>query len=94
MFRSKRDEVTEGWTDLQNEELRDLYSLPSIIRIMKLVRMRWAGHVVYTLLVGKPERKKPLGTPRLRWVVNTKLHLIGMKWGGVDWIGLAQDGDK
>jgi hypothetical protein len=41
----QRDEVTGGWEKLHNEELRDLYSSPSIIRIIKSNRMRWAGHV-------------------------------------------------
>jgi hypothetical protein len=45
IFGTKRDEVTGEWRKLHNEELRDLYSLPSIIRIMKSRRMRWAGHV-------------------------------------------------
>jgi hypothetical protein len=45
MFGLKRDEVTGEWRKLHNEELHDLYSLPSIIRIMKTRRMRWAGHV-------------------------------------------------
>jgi hypothetical protein len=55
-----------------NEELRDLYSSPSIIRIIKSRRMRWARHVArmgekrnaYRFLVGKPEGKKPLGRSR------------------------------
>jgi hypothetical protein len=42
---SSRDEVTGEWRKLHNEELRDLYSLPSVIRIIKLRRMRWATHV-------------------------------------------------
>jgi hypothetical protein len=45
VFGPKRDEVTGEWRKLHNEELCDLYSLPSIIRIIKLRRMRWAGHV-------------------------------------------------
>jgi hypothetical protein len=45
IFGPKRDEVTGGWRKLYNEELRDLYSSPSIIRIIKSMRMRWAGHV-------------------------------------------------
>jgi hypothetical protein len=57
-----RDEATGEWRELHNEELRDLYSSPSITRIIKLRRMRWAGHVArigekrntYRLLVGKP----------------------------------------
>jgi hypothetical protein len=41
----KRDKFMEGWRKLHNEELRDLYSSPSIIRIIKSRRMKWAGHV-------------------------------------------------
>jgi hypothetical protein len=41
----KRDELKGGWRKLHNEELRDLYSYPSKIRIIKLRRMSWAGHV-------------------------------------------------
>jgi hypothetical protein len=42
---SKRDGVPGGWRKLHNEELHNLYSLPSIIRIIKLRKMRWARHV-------------------------------------------------
>jgi hypothetical protein len=45
IFGSKRDEVTGGWRELHNEELHNLYSSPSIIRIMKSRRMRWVEHV-------------------------------------------------
>jgi hypothetical protein len=45
IFGPKRDGVTGGWRKLYNEELRNLYSSPSIIRILKSGRMRWAGHV-------------------------------------------------
>jgi hypothetical protein len=87
---------------LHKEELRDLYSSPSIIRIIKSRTMRCAGHVArtgkkrnaYRLLVGKPEGKRPLGRPRRRWVDNIKMNLLEIGWGGVDWIGLAQDRDK
>jgi hypothetical protein len=44
--------------------------------------------------VGKPEGKIPLGRPRHMWVDNIKMDLLGIGWGGVDWIGLAQDRDK
>src|SRR5215469_8501273 len=62
VFGPKRDQVTGEWRKL-HEELRDLYSLPNILRVVKLRRMRWAGHVarmgegrgVYRVLVGKPE---------------------------------------
>jgi hypothetical protein len=45
IFGPRRDEVTEEWRKLHNKELRDLYSSPSIIRIIKARRMRWVGHV-------------------------------------------------
>jgi hypothetical protein len=45
IFGPKRDEVTGGWRKLHNEELHNLYSSPSIIRMTKLRRMRWAGHI-------------------------------------------------
>jgi hypothetical protein len=44
IFGPKRDEVTGEWRKLHNEELRDLYSSPSIIRMVKSRRMRWAQH--------------------------------------------------
>jgi hypothetical protein len=49
---------------------------------------------VYRLLVGKPEGRRPLGRPRRRCVGNIKMDLLEIGWGGVDWIGLAQDMDK
>jgi len=45
VFGTKRDEVTGEWRNLHNEELRDLCSLPNIVRVVKSRRMRWAGHV-------------------------------------------------
>jgi hypothetical protein len=70
IFGPKRDKVTGEWRKLHNEELHDLYSSLSILRIIKSRRMRWAGHVArmekrnaYRLLVGTPEGKKPLGRP-------------------------------
>jgi hypothetical protein len=97
-----RDEVTGAWRKLHNEELRDLYSSPSIIRILKSRRIKWAGHVARMgeernacrLLLGKPEGKRPLGRPKRRWVDNIKMDLLEIGWGGVDWISLAQDRDK
>jgi hypothetical protein len=69
-----RDGVTGELRKVHNEELRDLYSSPSIIRIMKARRMRWTGHVArmgekrnaYRLLVVNPEGKRPLERPRRR----------------------------
>jgi hypothetical protein len=76
-----------------------LYSSPSIIRIIKSRRMRWAGNVarrgekrnMYRLLVGKPEGKRPLGRPRRRWIDNIKIDLLQIGLSVVGWIGLAQD---
>jgi hypothetical protein len=73
-----------------------------IIRMIKSRRIRWARHVaqmgeqrnVYMLLVGKSEGKTLLGRPRRRWVVNINMDLLEIGWGGVTWIGLAQDWDK
>jgi hypothetical protein len=48
----------------------------------------------YSLLIGKPEVKRPLGRPRCRWVVDIKRDLVEMGWGGMDWIGLSRDRDK
>jgi hypothetical protein len=102
IFGPKRDEVTGGWRKLHNEELRDLYSSPSITRIIKSRRMRWAGNVarmgekinVCRLLVRKPEGKRTLGRPRRRWVDNIKIDLLERGLVGVDWISLAQDRGK
>jgi len=83
------------------EELRDLYSLPSITWVVKSRRMRWAGHVacmgegrgVHRVVVGKPEGKSPLGRPRRRWENNIKMDLREVGGGG-DWMALAQDRDR
>jgi hypothetical protein len=48
----------------------------------------------YRIFVGKPERKRPLGTLRRRWEDNIKMDLIERGWSGIDWINLAQDKDK
>jgi hypothetical protein len=49
---------------------------------------------VYRILVGKLERKIPLGTARCRWVDNIKIDLRERGWDGMDWINLAQDRDQ
>jgi hypothetical protein len=48
----------------------------------------------YRLLVRRPERKRPLGRPRRRWVDNIRMDLGEVGWGSVDWIGLAQDRNR
>jgi hypothetical protein len=79
IFGPKRYGVTGGWRKLHN-----FYPSPSIIRIIKSRRMKWAEHVarmgekrnVYRLLVEKPEGKRPLGRPRRRWMDNIKMDLL------------------
>jgi hypothetical protein len=102
IFGPSRDEVTGGWRKLHNEELRDLYSSPSIITVIKPRKMRWLGHVARMgekrnaskLLVGKPEGKRPLERPRRRWVDNIRMDLGEVELRDVDWIGLAQDRNR
>jgi hypothetical protein len=79
IFGPKRDEVTGDWRKLHNKEFHDLYSPPSIIRIIKLRRMRWADHVA---------------RPRRRWVDNIRMDLGEVGWGDVGWIGLAKDRNR
>jgi hypothetical protein len=96
-FGPKRDEVTGMRRKLHNVELRDLYSSPNIVQILKSRRIRWAWHVarmeegrgVYRVLVGKPEGKRPLGRPRRSWEDNIKMELKEVVCGGMDWIELA-----
>jgi hypothetical protein len=98
----KRDEVTGGWRKLHIEELHTLYSSPSIIRMIKSRRMIWAGNVArmvakrnaYRILVGNPEGKRLLGTPRRRWVDNIKMDFREIGWAGIDWLDLALDRDQ
>jgi hypothetical protein len=96
----KRDEVAGGWRKLHNEELHNLYSSPSIIRVLTSRRMRWAGHVsrmvqkrnAYRKLAGKPEGKRPLGRPRRRWLDSIKIDLREVGQSGMDWNDLDQEG--
>jgi hypothetical protein len=101
-FEGKRDEVTGGRMKLHNEELRDLYSSPSLIRMIKSRKMKLAGNIArmrvksnaYRLLVRKPEGKRPLGRPRCKWVANIEMDVGETGWSGVDWICPTQDRDK
>jgi len=102
VFGPKRDEVTAEWRKLYNEGLRDLYSLPNIVRVVKSRRMRWEGHVarmgeergVHRVLVGKPEGKRPLGRLRPRWENNIKMDLeeVGGVETGWSWLRIGTDG--
>jgi hypothetical protein len=82
IFGPKREEETGGWRKLHNEELHNLYSSPSIIKIIKSSRMRWTGRVtrmgrrgLHMILVRKPEGNEPLGRPRRKWVDNIRMEL-------------------
>ena len=85
---------------MHKEEPNDLYSSPNIVRVIKSRRMAWhvarmaLERVVYRVLVGKPEGRRPLGRPRRRWVDNITMDLQEVGYGYVDWIGLAQDRDR
>jgi hypothetical protein len=78
--------------NIETDDCNDMYSSPSIIRMIKSRRMRWAGHVArmrekanaYKILMGKPQGKRPLGRPRRRWVENIKMDLREIGWDGVD----------
>jgi hypothetical protein len=52
------------------------------------------GRGAYSILVGRPEGRRPLGRLRCRWEDNIKMDLQEVGWGGMDWIGLAQDRDR
>jgi hypothetical protein len=84
VFGSEREEVTGGWRKVHNQELLNLYTLPSlIISMIRSRRMRWAYHVArimwkrnaYLILAGKPEGKRQLGRPRRRCVDNIKIYI-------------------
>jgi hypothetical protein len=78
---------------------RKLYSSPNIVKVFKSRRMRWVGHVarmeewrgVYRVLVGSPERKRPLGRHRCRWEDNIKMDLRKIGIDVANWIRLAPD---
>jgi hypothetical protein len=98
IFGPKREE-DGSWRKLHNDELHSLYSSLNIIRVIKSRRMRWVEHVarmgegrgVYSVLVGRPEGKRPLGRPRRMWEDNIKMDLREIGIGGANWIQLAQD---
>jgi len=99
IYGPKGDEVTEEWRRLRDEKLYALYSSPNSIRVMKSRRMRWEGHVprmedrigAHRVLVGRLERKRPLGSPRYRLENNIKMDLQEVEYDGMDSIVLARE---
>jgi hypothetical protein len=98
IFGPKREE--DGpWRKLHNDELHSLYSSPNIVKVIKSMRMRSAGHVArmeegrcaYRVMVGRPEGKRPLGRSRRRWEDNIKMDLREIGIDGENWIRLAQE---
>ena len=104
VFGHKREEVTGEWRKLHNEELNYLYCSQNIVRMIKWRRMRWTGYVarmrweekLYRVLVGKSERKRPLGRPRRRWWKdNIKMDLQEVTcrvWTGSSWLRIGTCG--
>jgi hypothetical protein len=96
IFGPKREE-DRSWRKLHNDEFHSLYSSPKIVGMIKSRRMRWAGHVarmgegrvVYRVLVGRPECKRPLGRPGRLWKDNIKMDFKRDRINGANWIQLA-----
>jgi hypothetical protein len=97
IFGPKKDEVTGEWRKLHNEELHDLYSSPSMIRIIKSMRIRWENHVAR---MGRRGTRIDYWRGRDHsedqdvggWII---LGWILQMWDGdVDWIGLAKDRNR
>jgi hypothetical protein len=97
IFGPERDEVTGDWRKLHNEQLHNLCCSRNIIRVIKLRRMGWVGHVACVgeeekcigcmVVWGKPEGRRPFGRE-----VNINMRQI--EWQGMGWIDVAQDRDK
>ena len=91
--------MTGEWRRLHNEELHGLYDSPDVVKIMKSRRLRWAGHVarmgekrrLYSILVGRPDGRRPLGRPRRRWEDNIRRDLREVGVCDENWLDTAQD---
>jgi len=101
IFGAKKDDVIGEWRKLHNEELNDLYCSQyfSVYKSEKN-EMGWTcstygeSRGVYRVLMGKPEGKRPLGRPRLRWEDNIKMDLEEVGCGVMAWIDMAYDRDR
>ena len=100
IFGTKSDENGE-WRRLHNEELHSLYRSPNIVRVIKSIKFRCAGHVArmvegrsdFKTLTGKPTGKRPLGRPRRRWKDNIRMDFEEVGINAGNWVVSAQDRD-
>jgi hypothetical protein len=99
IFGPRRDNVTGQERKLHNEELNDLYCSPNIVRVINIEK-NVMGRACRAYggrgegLVGKPEGRRPLGRPRLRWEDNNNMDLQEVGRGSMDWIELAEVRDR
>jgi hypothetical protein len=98
IFVPTRDNKTQEWKTLHNEDLSDLYSSPSIVRVITeknstvgVVANMGERRSAYRVVVGKLEGKLPLRIPRNKCEDNIKRYLQKVEFGGKDWIDLAKD---
>jgi len=99
IYGPKRDEMTGEWRRLHNEEQQGLYDSPDVVKIMKSRRLRWAGHVarmgkkrrLYSILVGRPDGRRPLGRPIHRREDNIRRDLREVGVRDENWLDIAQD---
>ena len=102
IFGPKRNDVSGEWKRSLNKKLRAVYCTSNNFRLSESGRMRWVGRIVstekrrnvYRILVVRPDGKKTLGRCRRMCEDNIKMDLQHVRWGGIDWIDLAQDRDK
>jgi hypothetical protein len=98
VFGPKREE-DGSCRKLYNDELHNLSSSPNIVKMIQSRRMRWAvrvarigkGRGIYRVLVGRPESKRPLGSPRRKWENNMKMDLREIVIDEANWFELAKD---
>jgi hypothetical protein len=105
IFGPKKDEVTGEWKRLHNGELYDLCSSPSIIKVIKSRRIRWAGHVARMenrigacmVSVERPERRSALEKPRCKCEDDIKMdpQEVGWEaWTALIWLRMEKGGGR